>query len=79
MIRSPAGEDFPERKPQLPPHTKRDSIPPQEGFYVSKGEKTYPQAPEKTLDPKMSSKMMEVVGFQNPRKTEHHKTQDHDR
>jgi hypothetical protein len=46
---------------------------------VSKGEQTYPQAPEKTMDPKMSSKMMEVVGFQNPRKTEHHKTQQHDR
>jgi hypothetical protein len=46
---------------------------------VSKGEKTYPQAPEKTLDSKESSKMLEVVGFQNPRKTEHHKTQNHDR
>ncbi|MFD2369216.1 hypothetical protein ACFSO0_04370 [Brevibacillus sp. GCM10020057] len=46
---------------------------------MSKGEHTYPQAPEKTLDSKMSSKMMEVVGFQKPRKTEHHKTQNHDR
>ncbi|MFM1655288.1 hypothetical protein ACI7RC_24810 [Brevibacillus sp. B_LB10_24] len=46
---------------------------------MSKGEKTYPQAPEKTLDSKMSSKMMEVVGFQNPRLTEQHKTQRHDR
>ncbi|MEK3742073.1 hypothetical protein NST23_05170 [Brevibacillus sp. FSL K6-0770] len=46
---------------------------------MSEGEKTYPQAPEKTLDSKESSKMLEVVGFQNPRKTEHHKTQNHDR
>lgn len=46
---------------------------------MSKGEKTYPQAPEKTLDSKASSKMLEVVGFQNPRKTEYHKTQNHDR
>lgn len=51
----------------------------EEEIFVSKGEKTYPQAPEKTLDPKESSKMMEVVSFQNPRKTEHHKTQNHDR
>jgi hypothetical protein len=49
------------------------------GTIVSKGEKTFPQAPEKTMDPKMNSKMMEVVGFQNPRKTEHHKTEEHDR
>ena len=46
---------------------------------MSKGENTYPQAPEKTMDPKMSSKMMEVVGFQHPRKTERHKTRRHDR
>lgn len=46
---------------------------------MSKGEKTRPQAPEKTMDPKMSSKMMEVVGFQHPRLTEHHKTEEHDR
>ncbi|CAM3602831.1 hypothetical protein [Brevibacillus sp. AY1] len=46
---------------------------------MSKGGNIYPKAPEKTLDSKMSSKMLEVVGFQNPRKTEHHKTQNHDR
>ena len=43
---------------------------------MSKGEKTYPQTPEKTIqDPKMGSKTMEVLGFQNPRLTEHHKDQ----
>lgn len=46
---------------------------------MSKGDQSFPQKPEKTMDPKESSKMMEVVGFQNPRKTEHHKTQRHDR
>jgi hypothetical protein len=47
---------------------------------MSKGEKTYPQAPEKTFaDPKMGSKMMEVVGYQHPRLTEHHKTEKHDK
>ncbi|WP_176560374.1 hypothetical protein [Brevibacillus dissolubilis] len=47
---------------------------------MSKGEKSFPQAPEKTItDPKMSAKPLEVLGFQNPRKTEHHKTQRHDR
>lgn len=45
---------------------------------MSKGEKSYPQAPEKTLDSKESSKMLEVTGFQNPRKTEHHKNQNQD-
>ncbi|MGE5702973.1 MAG: hypothetical protein ACM32O_10615 [Clostridia bacterium] len=45
---------------------------------MSKGEKSYPKAPEKTLEPKMSSKMMEVTGFQNPRLTEHHKEQKQD-
>lgn len=44
---------------------------------MSKGEKSFPQAPEKTMDNKDSSKMMEVVGFQNPRLTEHHKTNKH--
>lgn len=42
---------------------------------MSKGEKSYPQAPEKTLDSKMNAKMLEVTGFQKPRKTEHHKHQ----
>jgi hypothetical protein len=51
----------------------------EEGSRLSKGEHMYPQAPEKTLDSKESSKMLEVVGFQKPRKTEHHKTQNHDR
>ncbi|UFJ41286.1 hypothetical protein LOK74_01665 [Brevibacillus humidisoli] len=39
---------------------------------MTKGENAYPQSPE-ARDPKMSSKMMEVVGFENPDKTEHHK------
>ncbi|MGC5325812.1 hypothetical protein [Brevibacillus sp. SYSU BS000544] len=44
---------------------------------MSKGEKSFPQAPEKTIqDPKMGSKMMEVTGFQKPRLTEHHKPQE---
>lgn len=44
---------------------------------MSKGEKTFPQAPEKTIqDPKMGSKTMEVLSFQNPRLTEHHKPKD---
>lgn len=46
---------------------------------MPKGEKTLPQAPEQTLDSKASAKMLEVTGFQNPRKTEHHKRQNHDR
>lgn len=46
---------------------------------MSKGEKSYPQAPEKTLNSKDSTKMLEVVGFQKPRLTEHHNTQNHDR
>jgi hypothetical protein len=41
---------------------------------VTKGDKDFPQAP-KAREPKMSSKTMEVLGFTNPRLTEHHKTE----
>ena len=47
---------------------------------MSDEEKSFPQAPEQTFtDPKMSAKPLEVLGFQNPRKTEHHKKQKTDR
>ncbi|MBM7111229.1 MULTISPECIES: hypothetical protein [Brevibacillus] len=45
---------------------------------MSRGKNDFPQAPEQTFtDPKMSAKPLEFLSFQNPRKTEHHKTQEH--